>query len=70
MMGMIWCSIWYRLVLAYQPDARGSCNGRTARMCGEATMAEPCEGVGEAVMAETHKAQDGASGGVRCSHWR
>jgi hypothetical protein len=36
-------------------------------MCREAAMAEPCEGVGEAAMAETHKAQEGASSGVRCS---
>jgi hypothetical protein len=42
----------------------GSCYGRTARMCGEAMMAEPWKGVGEAGMAETHKAQEGASGGV------
>jgi hypothetical protein len=27
-------------------------------------MAEPWEGVGKAVMAETHKAQEGASGWV------
>jgi hypothetical protein len=33
-------------------------------MCGEAVMAEPREGVGKAAMAETHKAQEGASGGV------
>jgi hypothetical protein len=57
-----------RLVLAYQPDVWGSCNGRTAGMCGEAVMAESWEGVGEAVMAATHKTQEGASGGVRCSH--
>jgi hypothetical protein len=36
---------------------------------GEAAMAEPLVGVGKAVMAATHKAQEGASGGVRCSHW-
>jgi hypothetical protein len=36
-------------------------------MCREATMAEPWEGVGEAVIAKTHKAQEGASGGMRCS---
>jgi hypothetical protein len=48
---------------------RGSCNGRTTGMCGEAVMAEPWDGVGEVVMTETHKAQEGTSGGVRCSHW-
>jgi hypothetical protein len=42
--------------------------GRTTEMFGEAVMAEPWEGVGKAVMAKTHKAQKGASGGVRCSH--
>jgi hypothetical protein len=47
---------------------RGRCDGRTIGMCDEATMAELWEGVGEAAMAKTHKAQEGASGGVRCSH--
>jgi hypothetical protein len=47
---------------------RGSCDGRTAGMFGEAVMAESCEGMGKAAMAGTHKAQEGASGGVRCSH--
>jgi hypothetical protein len=46
----------------------GSCDGRTTGMFREAVMAEPWEGVGEAVMAETHKAQEEASGGVRCSY--
>jgi hypothetical protein len=32
-------------------------------------MAKPWEGVGDAAMAETHKAQEGDSSGVRCSHW-
>jgi hypothetical protein len=49
---------------------QGSCDGRTAGMFGEATMAEPWDGVGIAVMAGTHKAQEGASGWVRHSHWR
>jgi hypothetical protein len=48
----------------YQLAVRGSCDGRTTRMFGEATMAELWDGVGIAVMAETHKAQDGASGWV------
>jgi hypothetical protein len=43
---------------------RGSCDGRTTRMCDKAVMTEPWEGVGEAVMAKTHKVQEGASGGV------
>jgi hypothetical protein len=51
----------------YQPAVRGSCDGQTAGMFGEATMAEPWDGVGKAAMAGTHKAQDGASGWVRCS---
>jgi hypothetical protein len=46
----------------------GSCDGRTTGMFHEAVMDEPWEGVGEAMMAETHKAQEEASGGVRCSH--
>jgi hypothetical protein len=46
----------------------GSCDGRTAGIFGEAAMAELWEGMGKVVMAGTHKAQEGASGGVRCSH--
>jgi hypothetical protein len=42
----------------------GSYDGRTARMCGESTMAELWEGVGKAVIAETHKVQERAFGGV------
>jgi hypothetical protein len=44
----------------------GSCDGRTVGMFSEATMAEPLDGVGTAAMASTHKAQEGASGWVRC----
>jgi hypothetical protein len=47
---------------------RRSCDGRTAGMFGKAAMAEPWDGVGTAVMAGTLKAQEGASGWVRCSH--
>jgi hypothetical protein len=47
---------------------KGSCDGRTAGMFGEAAMAEPWDGVGTTTMAGTHKAQEGASGWVRCSH--
>jgi hypothetical protein len=68
-MGMAWHSMWWSLVLAYQPAVRGSYNGRTAEMFGEATM-KPWDGVGTSAMAGTHKAQEGASGWVRCSHWR
>jgi hypothetical protein len=39
-------------------------------MFGEAGMAKPWDGVDIAVMAGTHKLQEGASGWVRCSHWR
>jgi hypothetical protein len=67
-MGMTWHSMWYSLVLAYQPAVRGSCDGRTSGMFGEATMAKLWVGVGTTVMAGTHKAQEGASGSVRCSH--
>jgi hypothetical protein len=52
----------------YQPAVRGCCNGRTARMFGEAAMAEPWDSVGIAAMAGTHKAQEGASVWVQCSH--
>jgi hypothetical protein len=45
-----------------------SCDGRTTEMCGKAVIAESWGGMGEAAIAETHKAQEGASGGVRCSH--
>jgi hypothetical protein len=47
---------------------RESCDGKTTGMCSEAAMVEPWEGVGEAMIAKTHNAQEGASGGVRCSH--
>jgi hypothetical protein len=43
---------------------------QTAGMFGEAAMAEPWVAVGKAVMVGTHKAQEGASGWVRCSRWR
>jgi hypothetical protein len=43
---------------------RGSCDGRTAGMFGEAAMAEPWGGVGTSVTAGIHKAQEGASGWV------
>jgi hypothetical protein len=43
---------------------------QTAGMCGEVAMAELWDGVGEAAMAGTHKAQERASGWVRCSRWR
>jgi hypothetical protein len=41
----------------------GKLRWHTARMFGEAAMAEPWDGVGKAAMAGTHKAQEGASGG-------
>jgi hypothetical protein len=69
-MGTTWHSMWWSLVLAYQPAVRGRCDGRTTGMFGVATMVEPWDGVGTAVMAGNHKAQEGASGWVRYSHWR
>jgi hypothetical protein len=39
---------------------RGSHDGRTAELYGEATVDEPQDGVGIAAMARTHKAQEGA----------
>jgi hypothetical protein len=53
----------------YIPAVWGSYDGRTAGMFSEAAIAEPWDSVGTAAMAETHKAQEGASGWVRCSHW-
>jgi hypothetical protein len=47
---------------------RGSYDGRTAGMFSEVAMAKPWDGVGTTAMAGTHKAQEGASGWVRCSH--
>jgi hypothetical protein len=49
---------------------QGSCDGRTTGIFGVAAMAEPWDDVGTAVMAGTQKAQEEASGWVRCSHWR
>jgi hypothetical protein len=43
---------------------------QTVGMFGEATMAEPWDGVGKAAMAGTHTAQEGASGWVRSSRRR
>jgi hypothetical protein len=40
---------------------RGSYDSRTAGMFSEAAMAQPWDGVGTAMMARTHKAQEGAS---------
>jgi hypothetical protein len=47
---------------------RGSYDGRTAGMFSEAAMAKPWDGVGTAATARTLKAQEGASGWMRCSH--
>jgi hypothetical protein len=44
----------------------GKLRWQTAGMFGEAAMAEPWDGVGKAAMAGTRKAQEGASGWVRC----
>jgi hypothetical protein len=42
---------------------RGSCDGRTAGIFGEAVMAKPWDSVGTAVMTETHKDKRGLLGG-------
>jgi hypothetical protein len=52
----------------YQLVVRGSYDGRTAGMFGEAVMAKLWDSVGTTAMTRTHKAQEGASGWVRCSH--
>jgi hypothetical protein len=54
--------------LAYQLDVRGSYNGKTAGMFGEAAMAELWDHLGTVAMLGTHKAQEEASGWVPCSH--
>jgi hypothetical protein len=51
------------------PVKSGCYRWQTAGMFGEAAMAEPWDVVGKVAMAGTHKAQEGASGWVRCSHW-
>jgi hypothetical protein len=48
----------------------GKLRWQTAGMFSEAAMAEPRDGVGKSAMAGTHKAQEGASGWVRCSRWQ
>jgi hypothetical protein len=55
-MGMTWPSMLQSLVLAYQLAVRGSCDGRTTGMFGEAAMAKPWDGVVIAAMAWTYKA--------------
>jgi hypothetical protein len=62
-MGMARYSMWWCLILAYQPAMWASYDGRIAGMFGEAVMAEPWGGVGTTVMAGTHKAQEGLLGG-------
>jgi hypothetical protein len=58
-MGTTWHSMWWSLVLAYQPAVRESYDGRTAGMFGEAVMAKSWDGVGTTTMAGTHTAQEG-----------
>jgi hypothetical protein len=48
----------------------GKLRWQTAGMFSEAVMAESWDGVGKGAIAGTHKAQEGASGWVRCSRWR
>jgi hypothetical protein len=43
---------------------RGSCEGRTTGIFGEAAMAEPWDGVDTTAIAGTHKTQEGVSGWV------
>jgi hypothetical protein len=52
---MAWHSIWWSLVLAYQPAVWGSYDGKTVGIFGEAAMAKPWDGVGTAAMVGTHK---------------
>jgi hypothetical protein len=48
----------------------GKLRWQTAGMLSEAVMEESWDCVGKATMAGTRKAQEGASGWVRCSHQR
>jgi hypothetical protein len=54
--------------LGVPTDCAEKLQWQTAGMFGEAAMVEPWDGVGKAMMAGTHKAQEGVSGWVRCSH--
>jgi hypothetical protein len=63
-MGTAWHSMWWSLVLAYQPVVWGSYDGRTVGMFGEAAMAEPWDSVGTAETAGTHKTQEMFSTGI------
>jgi hypothetical protein len=56
--------------LGVPTSCAGKLRWQTAGMFGEAVMSEPWDGVGKAVMAGTHKAQEGASRWVRCSRWQ
>jgi hypothetical protein len=56
--------------LGIPTGSAGKLRWQTTGMFGEAAMVEPWDGVGKAAMAGTHKAQEGASGSVRCSRWR
>jgi hypothetical protein len=55
--------------LGVPTDYAGNLRWQATGMFGEAVMAEPCVGVGKPAMARTHKAQEGASSVVGCSHW-
>jgi hypothetical protein len=56
--------------LGVSTGCAGKLRWQTTGMFGDAAMADPWEDVGKAAMAGTHKAQEGASGWMRCSHWR
>jgi hypothetical protein len=56
--------------LGVPTDCAGKLRWQTAGMFSEAMMVGPWDGVGKAAMAGTHKAQEGASGWVRCSRWQ
>jgi hypothetical protein len=55
--------------LGIPAGCKGKLQWQTAGMFAEAAMAESWVGVGKATIVGTHKAQEGASGGVRYSHW-
>jgi hypothetical protein len=56
--------------LSVPTNCAGKLRCQTTGMFGEAVMAKSWDGVGKAAMVGTHKAQEGASGWVRCSRRR
>jgi hypothetical protein len=64
--------VWYVVEssLGVPIGCAGKLRWQTTGMFNAVVMAESWDGVGIAVMAGTHKAQEGASGWLRCSRCR